>query len=134
MERKINVLEIFKGKVVPKGVKGKSSLVSFIEHVEPDMYEFSFAAGETNAIIQVDKLRPDIIFMPHDKSINSFELLKNIKQLHPTAPVFILINTMIDDEQEVINEYMASGAYKCYLPPLNIDTLVHDMYVSLNLE
>ena len=106
-----------------------------VERYAPDMYEFFYSTGEKETISQINKLQPEIIMMnpSNHKLLDSLGLLIKIKQLHPTAAVFVNLN-IVDDEQEVVEEFMARGAYKCYLPPFFFDTLIHDMYVALNLE
>lgn len=107
-----------------------------VERYAPDMYEFFHSTGEEETITQINKHQPEIIIIhPSNKHkpSDSLGLLIKIKQLHPTAAVFVYLN-IVDNEQEVVDEFMARGAYKCYLPPYFIDTLIHDMYVALNLE
>ena len=116
-----------KPKKIPMG--GVMRLEDFIEKSAPDMYEFIYANVEEEDIVK----QAEIVLITHieSKSMRNLELLKKVKQLNPLASVFIL---NVDDEQETIDEYMAAGAYKCYLQPLMIPTLAHDMYVALNLE
>jgi DNA-binding NarL/FixJ family response regulator len=129
MKEKIKFLLISDKKLKPEGIKHWKD---HVERYAPDMYDTINAIGNEEGIKQVDKLRPEIIML-----MGSFKdtlgLIKKIKQLHPPAAVFIF-QEMVDDEQETIDEYIACGAYKCYFPPLAFDTLIHDMYVSLNLE
>lgn len=123
--------------VLPKKLKqntASGTLEDLIEKEAPDMYEFSKGYVGKNIIEEVDKQRPEIIFLSQYKSFDALELLKKIKHIHPSAVVFVILSNMIEDEQETIDEYIAAGAYKCYFSTLVLDTLIHDMYVSLNLE
>ena len=134
MKEKIKVLFTH-----PKKLKQKTKRIKLgdlIEKESPDMYEFIYAYGEEDSINQVDKFRPEIIFINQvDKQIEeSLGLLKKIKHLHPPVIVFIVLANIVEDEQETIDEYMAAGAYKCLFSTMVLETLVHDMYVALNLE
>lgn len=129
MTERIKILSIGKKKMKPEEAKNWKRL---IERYAPDTYDTIDAGGEEEGIKQIVALRPEIILL-NDNVKDALGLLKKIKQIHSSAAVFVLLN-MSDDEQEAIDEYMASGAYKCCLPPLIMDTLIHDMYVALNLE
>jgi len=137
MKKKVKVLvsrpEKYKSKA-SKTPKGLFKFENLIEEELPDVYEFICGYGEDDIIKQVDRFRPELIFIGQSKLMDALGLLKKIKQLHPPATVFIIFGDIVDDEQETIDEYMAAGAYKCYLIPFGVDTLIHDMYVALNLE
>ena len=133
MKEKIKVLFTVEKKAEKKIRKGAPTLADLIEKEVPDMYEFIFGYGEEDTIRQVDKFRPEIIFLTRGKSMDALGLLKKVKQLHPPAVVFILLS-MVDDEQETIDAYMAAGAYKCFFSQFDSGILIHDMYVALNLE
>ena len=128
MTEKITIL--MRGNKKQRFKKSAIRLEDMIEKEAPDMYEFIYGVDEEDIIVQVDKCRPEIVFIGQD----DLELLKKIKQLHTLVAVFVFMLDILDDEQEAIDKYMAYGAYKCCLPPLMIDTLVHDMHVALNLE
>ena len=134
MKEKIKVLFAVDKKAKKSILKGAPTLANIIEGEVPDTYEFIFGFGEEDSIKQVDKLRPEIIFIGQNKSIDALGLLKKVKQLHPLAVVFIILPNILDDEQETIDEYMAAGAYKCFFSTIVHETLLHDMYVALNLE
>lgn len=132
MKDKIKVLFIH-----PRKRRRKTSaktLTTLIQMEVPDLYEFSDVYLSEDIIGQVEKQRPEIIFMCQHKSFNAIETLKKIKQVHSSAAVFVVLSNMIKDEQETINAFLSAGAYKCYFATLVIDTLIHDMYVCLNLE
>lgn len=134
MGEKIKLMSIGNRKAKPVN---SSNWAKTVERYAPDMYELFYVVGEKEAIKKVAELRPEIILiLPsvlQDKLTDGLRLLKEIKQLHPKAAVFMNIG-MVDDEQEAIDAYMASGAYKCYVAPISMDALFHDMYVALNLE
>lgn len=137
MKEKIKVLTINTKKKRKKSKISNGSgmnLGDFIEEHAPGMYSFSEVYA-SDAIDEVEALRPEIIWIVQDASMDCSELIKGIKSIHPAAAIFVMLFGVIDDEQEVMNTYSALGVYKCYfLPPLVIDTLAHDMYVALNLE
>ena len=129
MKERIKLLSINYKKMKPTEISAQTEL---IEEYAPDMYDSIFAVGAEEGIKKVVDFRPEIIFL-NEKIKDTLGLLKKIKQMHPPAVVFIFLS-VVDDEQEAIDEYIASGACKCYVPPIIMDTLIHDMYVALNLE
>ena len=136
MKERIKVLSISTKKKARKIKKSENSvsLGEFIERYAPGMYTFHDAYA-CDAIEAVETLRPEIIWINQEASKDYTNLVKEIKRAHPTVAIFMLLHGACDDEQEVMNAYSSCGAYKCcFLPPVIIDTLVHDMYVALNLE
>ena len=132
MQEKIKVLSIVKSKTKVK--KGMLSIEDCIDQYAPGMYTYSDVLAK-DAIKEVDKLRPEIIWITQDASTDYSDLVKEIKRIHPAAAIFMMFAGVFDDEQELTNTYLALGVYKCYfIPPLILDTLAHDMYVALNLE
>ena len=127
--QKIKLLSIGNKKLK---LSDKKNWEALLERYVPDLYENFYAVGEKEAIKQVTELQPEIVMLSNDMK-DTLELLKNIKQIHPTGAIFVVLG-MVDDEQETIDEFKAHGAYKCYTAPLSMDTLTHDMYVALNLE
>ena len=130
MENKVKLLLSY-------GKKPKSDFdlgwKALIEKYAPDMYDFLTSIGESDTIKQVAKFQAEIVIIFNEKSVSTLDLLKEIKQTHPLVPVLIILS-MKDDEQAVIDEFMACGAYKCYPQPMIIDTIIHDMFVALNME
>lgn len=129
MKARIKFLSIGNKRLKSEHVKNWNNL---IERYAPDMYAIFNAVGEEEGIKQIVQLRPEIIMLS-SKIKDVMGLLIKIKQIHPTAAVFIMLG-VVDDEQEAIDELKAHGAYKCYTSPLSMDTLIHDMYVALNME
>ena len=131
MKEKIKVLATYSIKMKKK--KPPETIEDIIGKEVPEMYEFIYGYDEQDIMMKVDKFKPEIIFLRQVKSIDTLKVLQNIKQLHPIASVFVfLVNS--DDEQEMIDKHMAAGAYKCFFSALILETLIHDMYVALNLE
>lgn len=127
--QKIKLLSIGNKKLKPVD---KVNWEKLIERYAPDLYEYSYAIGEKDAIKQVINLKPEIIMVTSDMK-NSLGLVEKIKEINPVGAVFVVLS-LVDDEQEASDAFKERGAYKCYSAPLSLDTLTHDMYVALNLE
>ena len=126
---KIKLLSIGNKKLKPAE---KANWEKLLERYAPDLYEYSYAIGDKDAIKQVTNLKPEIIMVTNDMK-DSLGLVEKIKEINPTGAVFVVLG-MVDDEQEAMDAFRERGAYKCYSVPLSLDTLTHDMYVALNLE
>lgn len=129
MNAKIKLLSIGNKKLKTENVKSWNNLM---ERYAPGLYENFYAVGEKEAIKQVIQLQPEITMLS-DNMKDALGLLIKIKQINPAGVVFVVLG-MVDDEQRIMTEFKAHGAYKCYTPPLSMDTLIHDMYVALNIE
>jgi len=129
MEKKVKLLFIANRKMKKDDEKNTRKL---FEEYAPGLYDIFTSVGAKESIEQVILHHPEIIVL-NDNVKGAQELLKKIKQIHPKATVFVFVS-IVEDEQRVIDEYTACGAYKCYMPPIVMDSLVHDMYVALNLE
>lgn len=127
--QKIKLLSIGNKKLKPVD---KDNWEKLIERYAPDLYEYSYAIGDKEAIKQVADLKPEIIMITNDMK-DSLGLVEKIKQINPAGAVFVVLG-FVDDEQEASDAFKERGAYKCYSAPLSVDTLTHDMYVALNLE
>ena len=70
------------------------------------MYELIYVVGEKETLKKVEELRPEIILiLPsilQDNIEDGVRLLKEIKQVHPQAAVFMNMG-IVDDEQEAID-------------------------------
>lgn len=106
---------------------------NLMEEYAPGLYETYHVVGEKETIEQVKQLQPEIIMLSN-KIKGALELLSKIKKIYPAGAVFVVLADAVDDEQAAMDEFKARGAYKCYSNPLSVDTLVHDMYVALNME
>jgi len=117
--------------------KSKSFMASLEAMIErqyaPDMYDFLTTIGESETMKQLAAFQPEIVLLFNGDGKATLGLLKAIKQQLPLTPVLIPLS-IGDDEQAVTDALMACGAYKCYPQPMLIDTVVHDMFVALNLE
>lgn len=135
MGEKIKILSVGKAKKeVKKTPKGAFSVQDYIEQAAPGMYTFIKAYIE-DTIKMVETLRPEIIWIHQEQSMDCSNLVKEIKRIHPAAAIFMMLIGAYEDEQEMSDTYTALGAYKCYfIPPLMLDILVHDMHVALNME
>ena len=132
MER-IKVLSVITEKRRYKACK--ITINDIIEKECPNTYEFKVVFKGQNIIEQINQYRPKIVFLPHDGLIDTLGLLKQIQRLQYSTVVFILLSDRIlEDEQITIDTFIDAGAYKCVFPTFSINSLVHDMYVSLNLE
>ena len=129
MKEKFKILSVGAKKMNRNDERNWSALV---DQYVPDMYTNFFSVGVDDTLKQVICLRPEIVLLSA-RLRDPLSLLKRIKQIHATTVIFVLLN-MVDEDQETIDEFMSAGAYKCYLPPIIIDSLAHDMHVALNLE
>lgn len=132
MNSKIKVLTI--NSKMAKRKRYVVPIEDLIDKEVPNTYEFFNVFSYHDAIDFIEQYKPEIIFIGHQKSNNSLTILEEIKHINPNVAIFVFL-PIIDNEQDNYDKYMDLGVYKCYLtPPLVIDTLIHDMYVALNLE
>lgn len=103
-----------------------------VDRYAPDLYENYYAVGEKEALKKETELKPEITLVANVMK-NTLELVKALKHSNPEGVILVVLG-MVDDEQETMKAFQAQGAYKCYSVPLSVDTLIHDMYVALNLE
>lgn len=129
MTEKVKLLLIGNKRVKPTEAENTKRL---FDNYAPGLYDITHLVGTEDCIKSVDVLCPRIIII-NDKIKGAKELLEKIKQIRPEIVVFVFLSA-VDDEQHAIDEYMQRGAYKCYMPPIIMDTLAHDMYVALHLE
>lgn len=129
MSNKITVLFASEKKV--KNYEKESAQELFDEYA-PSMYEIRYATGEKETLKLIEELTPKILVI-NAQIKDSMELVKKIKLRHPDISIFVFIG-IVEDEQETTDKYMSHGAYKCYAPPIVMDSLIHDMYVALNME
>ena len=127
---KIKVLNIYQKKIKTS----RKTISDLIDTMVPDMYEFTTEYIGTNIIDEIKKLCPQIVFLWQCKSEYMLDLIKKIKEIDPLIAIFVFVPDSVDNEQELIDEYMSAGAYKCLFSTISFDSLIHDMYVALNLE
>lgn len=134
MEGKLILLSVQKKKPTSQALKDWERVV---DRYAPDMYELLYSIGLKDTLKKVKELQPEIVLilasMLEGDLSDGLQLLKDLKRLSPTSAVFVTLGAVYD-EQEAIDEFTAGGAYKCYAPPVIMDTLFHDMFVALNLE
>lgn len=128
MKDKIKLMTIVKKKVKEKD---KEAWLKVVESFAPDMYDSFYGIGEKDSLKKVAELQPEIVFLSDDVK-NALRLMKEIKQLSPWTMIFVFC--VLDDEEDVFDEWLACGAYKCYASPVSMNALFHDMYVALNKE
>lgn len=128
MKDKIKLMTIVKKKVKEKD---KEAWLKVVESFAPGMYESFYGVGEKDSLKKVAELQPEIVFLSDDVK-NALRLMKEIKQLSPWTMIFVFC--VLDDEEDVFDEWLACGAYKCYPSPVSINAVFHDMYVALNKE
>lgn len=128
MKDKIKLMTIVKKKVKEKD---KEAWLKVVESFAPDMYDSFYGIGEKDSLKKVAELQPEIVFLSDDVK-NALRLMKEIKQLSPWTMIFVFC--ALDDEEDVFDEWIACGAYKCYASPVSMNALFHDMYVALNKE
>lgn len=127
---KIKVLNIYQKKIKVN----RKTISDLIETMVPDMYEFTTGYIGTNIIDEIKNLCPQIVFLWQCESKYMLDLIKRIKEIDPSVAIFAFVPDIVDNEQKLIDEYMAAGVYKCLLSTISLDSLIHDMYVALNLE
>lgn len=134
MKDKIKLMSIGKKKAKADSIENWAKTV---ERYAPDMYDLFYGAGEKDSLKKVDELHPEIVLLltpaEDGKLEDGLRYVKEIKKISSQTMIFVVFG-MLDDEQEVFDEYIGCGAYKCYSSPASMDALFHDMYVALNLE
>lgn len=120
--------------VVRKRVKEKneSAWLKTVETFAPGMYDSFNGIGEKDSLKKAEELQPEIVLLFADVK-NALRLMGEIKQRSPRTMIFVLFG-VLDEEEEVFDEWLAHGAYKCYTEPVSMNALFHDMYVALNRE
>lgn len=129
MKDKIKLMTIVKKKVKEKDEK---AWLKVVESFAPDMYDSFYGVGEKDSLKKVEELQPEIVLLSDDVK-NALRLMKELKQLSPRTMIFAVFGAL-DDEEDVFDEWLACGAYKCYASPVSMNALFHDMYVALNKE
>lgn len=118
--------EIKKGKMITLG--------DLIENEVPDTYEIDYVSAKENILDKVKKFGPQIIFIAQSKAYDIFDLIQKIKAIDSEMVILVNLATAAEAEQKMMNKLKELGVYKCYLSALSVDSLVHDMFVSLNME
>lgn len=129
--KKINVLFIQEKKIK----KGKMiTLGDLIENEVPDTYQMDYVSAKENILEKAQKFKPQIIFISQSAAYDIFGLIKQIKESDPEVVILVNLTTAVESEKKTIEVLKELGVYKCYSSVLSVDSLVHDMFVSLNME
>ncbi len=127
---KIKVLFIQEKKVK----KGAISLSDLIENEVLDTYEFGHVSAKGNIMGKVADFHPQIVFISNSKAYDIFELVEKIKEFDSESVILAMVYTNLGSEREMMDKLAEMGVYKCYTSQLSVDSLIHDMFVSLNME
>lgn len=127
---KIKVLFIQEKKIK----KGAISLSDLIENEVPDTYEFEHVSAKEDIIGKVAGFHPQIVFVSNSKAYDIFDLVQKIKELDSEIVILAMVYTNLGSEREMMDGLTETGVYKCYTSQLSVDSLIHDMFVSLNME
>lgn len=87
-----------------------------------------------NIIGKLEQFQPQIIYIGQSKAFDILELVTRIKELFPEMVVIVNLSDNVSDQQELIVKLKEAGVYKCYYSTLIVETLIHDMFVALNME
>lgn len=120
-----------------KKVKNKEKVLllgDIIEKEVPDTYEIDYISIKENIIGKIDQFQPQIIYIGQSKAFDILELVTRIKERFPGVVILANISDNVSDQQELIIKLKEAGVYKCYYSTLIVETLVHDMFVALNME
>ena len=128
---KIRVLFVQEKKIK----KGKMiTLGDLIENEVPDTYQVDYVSAKENILDKVKGFEPKIIFIAQSTAYDVFSLIKQFKEGNPDVVILVNLTAAVEAEQKIIETLMNLGVYKCYSSVLSVDSLVHDMFVSLNME
>lgn len=124
---------IITSKAYAKGYK--KDMQRFVDQHDPDTYDVIITSNVKEALKLIDTMRPELIQLEsHQLNIDCLALLREIKARHPKVVVFVSIDTEYEDDEKLIGDFLACGAYKCYVVPVWIETLIHDFFVAQNME
>ena len=128
---KIRVLFVQEKKIK----KGKMiTLGDLIENEVQDTYQVDYVSAKENILDKVKGFEPKIIFIAQSTAYDVFSLIKQFKEGNPDVVILVNLTAAVEAEQKIIETLMNLGVYKCYSSVLSVDSLVHDMFVSLNME
>ncbi len=132
MNEKLRLLSVTQKKI--KKREKRKSLVEMVEVLNPETYQsFSYHLKE-DIIKKILEIDPHVVFLCKQKPNDALKLISSIKKIKPSVVIFAFLPDILDNEQDTIEEYMAAGVYKCLYSVISLDTLIHDIHVSLNLE
>ena len=120
-----------------KRIKNKEKVVTLgdiIEKEVPDTYEIDYVSIKDNVMGRIKEFSPQILLIAQSKAIDVLGLVKEVKESFPSVVILVNLSVAADSEQEMMRKLKAAGVYKCYSSMLSVDSLIHDMFVSLNME
>lgn len=120
-----------------KKIKNKSNVITLgdlIKNEVPDTYEIDYVSVKEDVMSRMKKYNPQIVFIAQSKTFDILDLVRVIKETYPSMVILVNLATVADLEQEMVRRLKDLGVYKCYSSTLSVDSLVHDMFVSLNIE
>lgn len=123
--------------VQEKQIKNKAKVLTLgdiIEKEVPDTYEIDYISKKEDIIGKIGQFHPQIIIIGQSKSFDILELVMRIKELFPLVVILANLSDSVNEQQKMVIKLKDAGVYKCYSSALSIDTLVHDMFVALNME
>ena len=129
---KIKVLYIQEKKIKRKG--NNMTLGDVINTMVPDTYEMDYISAKENIREKIDTFQPQIIHISQSNTFDILNMVKEIRAIMPTVVIMVCLSDGVKNPQRLMDELKDAGVYKCYGLTLVIETLIHDMFVSLNME
>lgn len=129
---KINILFIQDRKIKKK--RNTVTLGDMINKQIPDTYEIDYISVKENMIGKIEQFQPQIIYIFQSNAFDILELVKRIKEEFPEVVILTNLSDGVKSPQKMMAELKDAGVYKCYHSTLILETLIHDMFVALNME
>lgn len=120
-----------------KKIRNKAKVLTvgdIIEKQVPDTYEINYISIKEDVVGKIEQFQPEIVYIGQSKTFDILEFVKRIKRLFPAMVILVNLSDSVNDQQELIIKLKEAGVYKCYYSTLIIETLIHDMFVALNME
>lgn len=120
-----------------KKIKNREKVVTLgdiIDKEVPDTYDMDYITFKENVIEKVEQFQPQIIFVCQSKTFDVLGLIRRLKEISPNVVIFASVTDNVKHQQEMMKKLIEAGAYKCYYSAIIVETLVHDMFVALNME
>lgn len=129
---KINILFIQDRKMKKK--RNTITLGDMINKQVPDTYEIDYISIKENVIGKIKQFQPQIIYIFQSNAFDILELVTRIKEEFPRVVILTNLSDSVKSPQEMMAELKDAGVYKCYHSTFILETLIHDMFVALNME
>lgn len=120
-----------------KKIRNKAKVLTvgdIIEKQVPDTYEINYISIKEDVVGKIEQFQPEIVYIGQSKTFDILAFVKRIKRLFPAMVILVNLSDSVNDQQELIIKLKEAGVYKCYYSTLIIETLIHDMFVALNME